>query len=77
MDKVILSSNANQHECVFKDMSTIVNVCFQKIDSLLLSLNTHSPKELFVFCLRSVLVNIRHTGACSERFLNAGLKLYP
>ena len=27
MDKVILSSNKSQHEC-FKDMSTIVNVCF-------------------------------------------------
>ena len=49
MDKVILSSNKSQHEYVFKDMSTIVNVCFQKTDTLLLPLNTHSPKELFLF----------------------------
>ena len=35
----------------FKGMSTIVNVCFQKIDSSLLLLNTHSPKKLFYFCL--------------------------
>ena len=51
MDNVILSSNKSQHECVFKDMSTIVNVCFQTTDSLLLPLNTHSPKELLLLLL--------------------------
>ena len=35
----------------FKGMSTIVNVCFQKTDSLLLPLSTCSPKELFLFLL--------------------------
>ena len=49
-DKVILSSNKSQHECVFKDMSTIINVRFQT-DSLLLLLNTNNPKELFHICL--------------------------
>ena len=55
MDKDILSSNKSHHECVFKDMSTIVNVCFQKTDILLLSLNIHSPKELFLFLLEICL----------------------
>ena len=30
MDKVILSSNKSQHECVFKDILTVVDVCLQK-----------------------------------------------
>ena len=55
MDKVILSSNKSQHECVFKDMSTIVNVCLENTDSLLLTLNIRSTKELFYFCIRPVL----------------------
>ena len=78
MDKVILSSNKSQYECVFKDMSATVNVWFQKAGNLLVPLNTRSSRELFLyFCLRSVLVNTRHAGVCSERFLNARLELYP
>ena len=78
MDKAILSSNRRQPECVFKDTSNLSNVCFPKTDSLLLLLNTRSSKEyFFYFCSRSVLVNIRHTGASSERFLNARSELYP
>ena len=76
VDKFILSSNKSQHECVLKDMSTIANVCFQKTDNLLLQ-TPAVPRNCSYSCLRSVLVYIRHTGACSERSLNARLKLYP
>ena len=69
MDKVILSSNRRQLECVFKDTSNLSNVCFPNTDSLLLLINTRSPMDFLNFCSRSVLVNIRHTGASSERLL--------
>ena len=63
----------------FVETSNLSNVYFQKTDSLLLPLITRSRKEFFFFyfCSRSILMNIRHIGACSKRFLNARSELYP
>ena len=54
---------------VFKDMSTLFNVCVQTKGSLLLPLKTCSPKELLYCCLQCVLMKFRHAGVCSDRFL--------
>ena len=62
----------------FKDMSTLVNVCFQKTDRLPLPLNIRSPKDFFKnFCSRSFLMNIIHTGAGSDRCLIGRSESYP
>ena len=46
-DKVILSSNISQHECVFiRTRQQLSMFCFQTTSSLLLPLNTRVSKEL-------------------------------
>ena len=76
LKKVILSSNKSP---------TWVCVVLRKCQpssmflfrSFLLPLKTCSPKKLFYFYLQCLLVNVRHTGACPERFLNDWSELCP